>query len=600
MADESARAAPPSSARRAGRRRGRPLAVAILLAAVAVSWRSASAEPAPDSTAPPTVSSLRARVATRAITVDGVLRPEEWPDDPAATARLDSADQCLPDRRPRWRGPDDASAVVRVAVDADALYLGVSVRDDVSFHPGEPWWHGDGIELFLETNPSERKAGEDVYDEGDWQLFLMPANPHLRWGVAYHGKAVRFDDAGLTGVRVASRSREGGSYDLEARLPLANFKDLAGPGAKTIGFALALNDVDRFAPAPDGRPGTVPDPGTYLSWNRGFDLFRRPSHFGRLEIPARPAEAGAPPPADTPWSPSLWVAVVAAIVLAAAAVGPGSKRLATMGPKPKAVMLALDVLLAGFLATSASWKERDARGEARARIEPAAREADAVAREAADLGALDASDAAARSRTLLRLLSGESVPAVPPIEAFAYVPIGVEWRGGTTVPAIGARVRLAPGVAEDWPLVAPTPCAALRARVEMEDASDDRGPVGRARLGSFQAVTDAGATIDLPLETEVRPAGERAVRLSLPAPATLVRLRYRHEEGAPPATLVALEAVREDGAETSVPLGTTTEDRVPVLARPGATTVRDGFAGVVLAPGERRAYGIPALENADR
>src|SRR5262249_34994101 len=153
-----------------------------------------------------------------------------------STARMDSADQCLPERRAKWRGVDDASAGVRVAVDADALYLGGSVRDDVSFHPGGPGGDGDGREGFLETNPSGRKAGGDAWEGGDGQLFRRPAHPHRRGGVAYHGKAVRFDDAGLTGVRVASRSREGGSYDLEARLPLANFKDLAGPGAKTIGF----------------------------------------------------------------------------------------------------------------------------------------------------------------------------------------------------------------------------------------------------------------------------------------------------------------------------------------------------------------------------
>ena len=40
----------------------------------------------------------------------------EWPDDLASTARLDSAEQCLAERRPRWRGPDDASAVVDSAL----------------------------------------------------------------------------------------------------------------------------------------------------------------------------------------------------------------------------------------------------------------------------------------------------------------------------------------------------------------------------------------------------------------------------------------------------------------------------------------------------
>ena len=57
------------------------------------------------------------------------------------------------------------------------------------------------------------------------------------------------------------------------------------------GAALALNDVDRFLPSATPGGAATPDPATYLSWNRGFVLYRKPKNFGRLEIPARTAAA---------------------------------------------------------------------------------------------------------------------------------------------------------------------------------------------------------------------------------------------------------------------------------------------------------------------
>jgi diguanylate cyclase (GGDEF)-like protein len=613
MGVHSARSAPIPSAESAFRRPGWRVGAMAVLAMIGVleAGHGVARAEDPARTPPrPQDHVLRARVVTRPIAVDGVLSPGEWPSDPASEARLDSAEQCLEDRRPRWKGKEDASALVRVAVDGEALYFGVSVTDDVSFHPGEPWWTGDSLEVFLGVDPLEggrRASGApspDAYGPGDRQLFLMPANPHLRWGVAFHGRAARFDDGGLAGVRVESVARAGGSYDLEARIPLSNFEGLSDRGAHRLGFALALNDVDRWLPAGEGRPSATPDPATYMSWNRGFELYRLPSRFGRLDVPARPARAGGVPASDGSSTPTLWLAAAAAAAAAVLAVGKGSRRLARVGPRPKAVLLGLDLVLAGWIATSASCEERSVRDGARARIASAAAEADAVAREAADVGALDAGDAAARSRILARLLRGEAVPCSPPVAAQAFVPLGISWEGGTASPPAGCRVALGPGTTEDWPLAFPVPCAALRARVAPPpDAGDDgRRTSGRQALGTLEAVTADGASVPLVLETDLGDGdGERSVRLPLPAPATIVRLRWRSEEGAPPSTLVRLDALREDGSETTVPLGGTTDDRVPVLARPGAAPGgRDGFAGVVLAPGETREAATPAVPGADR
>ncbi len=428
---------------------------------------------------------MRAVGLTTRPSIDGVLSPGEWPDDPAATLRIDRAEQCLPSRRSRWKGPADASAVVTVAADAEALYVAARVTDDVSLHTGEPWWVGDGLELFLDTDrtndgPDATGAPRpDGYREDDWQIFLMPANPNLRWGVAFRGPTGVFDDGALVGVEMAFVRKGGGSYDLELRLPLSNFPGLSGGRATEVGFALALNDVDRFVPSPDPLAGALPDPATYLSWNGGFELYHRPANFGRLELPARKTSPPADAPSEGGTSAALIVAVFFAIALVIGLVGPGSRRLARAGPRPKAVLLALDVLLAGFLALLASCEDRDARARATAALDAAFREADGIARQAATFGALDPRDAAARGRTLVRLLAGEGVPCVAPVESHAFVPLApLPTEGG---PAPEYRIALAAGVVEEWPLPAPAVARALKLRLApTRDTASGRPPPGAA------------------------------------------------------------------------------------------------------------------------
>ncbi len=589
------------------------MALSALVAAAAAS-ELVSAE---DEGAPPKVETLVARVVKERPVIDGVLTPEktlngvtvpaEWPDDPASTARIDQADQCLAERRGRWKGPEDASAVVRVAADATALYLGISVTDDVRFHAGEPWWTGDAIELFLNTDPKDDvplpdgSMPENAYSDDDWQIFLMPSNPNLHWGVAYRGKTARFDDGGLVGVEVASVEKAGGSYDLEARIPLANFPGLAGVEARRIGFAVAIDDVDRMVPG--AKPGDAPtyEPGTYLSWNRGFVLWRKPRNFGWLEIPARPATPAAESAIETSGSAVLWVAAAIALLLVVVMVGPASRRLARFGPKPKVALLVLDALLASGVALSASCADGRARSEARERIDVAAREANVVAREAADLGALDARSGPARAKTLVEILSGKAVPCVPPVSDQAFV----AFPGGDAADAFsgdGPPVDVAAGADLDWPLLAPVAARALRVRIEpTAEAPDARGPAqGRMRLAILQATAADGATTDLPVEADLSPGGERWVRLPLETPATLVRLRWRAAAFAPPLRLQSLVAQREDGGETALALPSWTEDGVPVMARPGAPAGSPPFRGLTLGPGAGTTVPLPGLAGADR
>jgi diguanylate cyclase (GGDEF)-like protein len=529
-------------------------------------------------------------------TIDGRL--DEWPDDPASTAALDRAEQALPRPGLAWRGPADASARVQVGVDGDSLYLAVSVTDDVALHPAEPWWHGDSLEVFLNTDLSDDGEGaENRYSDDDWQIFLMPGNPSLRWGVAYRGESPRFDDGGLVGVRTAFLPAEGGGHTLEARFPLSNFAGLDGRAERTIGFALALGDVDRLLPPAVPGGEAVPDPATYLSWNRGFDLYRRPQHFGRLVIPERPPGPEAAPVARAPGSGSLalWVAGIAAVLLVVFLVGPGSRRLARAGPRPKVVLLALDALLAIWIASATSCAERRAEREARVRLEPALGEADLVAREAGDLGALDANDPAARSRTLLRLLSGESVPAMPPIAAQAYVPLE-----GNRAP-LAYRIPLERRAA--WPLQSPVAATALRVglapvRAPSADRPDSPRP---SRLGVLRVRTSEGEVEDLPLVVDLAGAAAAPVTLRLApraSPAVVTQVSFEGDgDAGPVAYLTSLAAVAPDGTATPLALPHLTEDRVPVLAGPEGAYP---FVGLVLVPNGEREVSLPSLTGADR
>ncbi len=256
----------------------RPAAASLLLLALVVGLAVRTGRAAPD-----TGETLAVRVLDAEPRLDGNLQEWGFEEPGSPVAVIDRREQALPARAAVWKGPDDLSARFQAGLSADALYFAFAIRDDAAFHPGEPWWHGDAIELFLDLGYEAGAERATAYHEGCWQLFIMPRNPDLDWGVAFQGTRLVFDDGGLRGIRVASREREDG-YDVEVRIPLADL-GLSGAAPRDLGFALALNDADA-GPA---------DPGSYFSWNGGFDLYRSPDHFGTLRLPAAPPRPRRPP-----------------------------------------------------------------------------------------------------------------------------------------------------------------------------------------------------------------------------------------------------------------------------------------------------------------
>ena len=545
------------------------LGASLLVGLLALGRPAHADEPLPDE--------IHALSLPRAPAVDGDLA--DWPEGPSE--RLDRPDQLLPGRPSPWGGPTDLSATLRAGVHEETLYLALAIEDDRPFHPGEPWWHGDSVEVFFDFGLRPDAPRAESFGAGCWQVFLMPRNREMAWGVAFQGPRGRFDDGALHGVRVAGRERKGG-YDLEAALPLANFVEhpLA---ARPVGFALALNDADTGAS----------QPGTYMSWNGQFELYRSPDHFGTLYLPGRDASARALP-ASPLGSPLLWalLAVIVAIAGVLVLTGPAARAFARIGPAPKAIGLGLTGLLAVLFVVDAARTESRARDQVGASLAALADEADAVGEEAAAVGALDADDPEERAEVLASLLEGRRVPTVLPPQEVAFVPL-------RDLDEAAANPRLAYQLPLDRPrrfhLTRSVEAEAITLRVQVRSraARDDEAPVPVV-LGWLTPLPgdEAGG---LPLTVDPSGAGTQVLELKPPDPGPWTSLGFKPAHDAPYAILRGLAVREADGTAAQVLLSTETEDGIPILGGEGTPDL-----GLVIPPGQSHRLSLPYLLGADR
>ncbi len=527
--------------------------------------------------APPVAAGEARLTAVRFATppaIDGDLT--DWPAaDDGQTARLDRREQVIPSRRDRWDGPDDLSGVVRAGADADSLYLAIEIRDEKAFHPGQPWWLGDGVEVFLDvTGGGTRKEG-DLYDAGCWQIFLMPENPEHQWGVAYHGRAYRYDDGGLRGVRIGSHVTDGGVV-IEASLPW-NGLGLEGFAARDIGFNIALNDSDEG-------PG---DPGTYLSWNGKGDLYRYPANFGVLHLPdrTRAQRTAMPAPSGGPDVGVLLLVLGLGIVGVALLAGPGAGYLARLGPLPKVMALGLTGLLALVATLDAQHVRTRAEGTVRTGLEALATEADEIAVAAAEVGALPPGSAARREAVLADLLRGARVPSVLPAETAGFVDLskGTAPGGPYDLPLDRfRRLEIADPIStKDLSILLDV--RALPARAQDTDAE----PLGLARL---RIVVADGPPVDW--EVTVAAGLDGVVRLEAPIEeiVTPVALEWDPHPGAVHAVLQEVRA-----GDRLLVLAQATEDGIPAVGGPGSPPSERP-----LAEGDALDLPLPYVLGADR
>ncbi len=535
---------------------------------------------AADGLAPPKALTLEPIPFADAPSIDGDLG--EWRSEASkATLLLERSEQVHPTRRAAWDGPRDLSMRGWVGQHDNTLYMALRIQDDDRFHdPTEAWWHGDSVELFINSDygtPSSTTG----YTDGCWQLFLMPVNEEMRWGVVWRGKRMLFSDGNLRGVRMAHRLRGSEGLDIELALPLENFGIDPRRGARTIGFALALNDAD-----------TAPSrPGTYMSWNAGFDLFQRPEHFGAMTLgPTAPKQDAAAAPTHSP--PSwIWSALALAFAagLALLLAGPGSHFLARWSLRAKCTSLACIGLLALLIQLVAGSPVEAARARETQAIAEAAKAMDPIAREADHAGVFVDSSPASRADRLRRLMLGDAVPCMPPVAAARMVPIH---ENGSFVGDVPPRYDFDLSVARQFDL--PEPVHARALKLDVRIPATDRTRRGSPTLGTLRVSSKDKRQFDVPVPMPRTEPGSASatLTLTLPQALTLHRMDWIPNDGGNRATLMRVSA-QSPGNDTSKPLllSRRMQAGIPVLAGPGT------HGGVrVLTPGQSMETALPALD----
>jgi len=201
--------------------------------------------------------------------VDGDL--SDWPDD-ALRLRIERRRQVVigvadpfasTDENDLWRGPEDCSAVARVGVRADGLWVAVEVTDDIHRPSAGQPYNGDAAELFLDLRPFDRLHAAEL-ERGVAQISLVPPLHDGSSDVARGPLAA--------GVDAAARRTPTG-YLIEARVPWS--LSPSGKAPDTFGFDIAIDDSD----AP---PDQTTSRKAQIMWRGRADNFRNPKMYGTL------------------------------------------------------------------------------------------------------------------------------------------------------------------------------------------------------------------------------------------------------------------------------------------------------------------------------
>ena len=179
----------------------------------------------------------------KAVRIDA--RGDEWTDVPAI--ELGKADQLTRPQttRKNWRGPDDLSATVQVALDKQNIYLRAVVRDDhpLVATPGSPPHEGDSVELYLGlAGPSDRPS----YTAGtDFQIVLSAGGAGVEPSVHLASPVATAPSPWAIKVRKVDAAAAGfAGYELEARIALAALGSGQLEPGQALGFDVAVNDAD--------------------------------------------------------------------------------------------------------------------------------------------------------------------------------------------------------------------------------------------------------------------------------------------------------------------------------------------------------------------
>lgn len=167
------------------------------------------------------------------LAVDGDL--SDWPAEATATRMPEDAGIVVIDRT----GDDDLSATLRAATDGRALYLGITVRDDVHWAaPGALAWTNDSIQLGIDPLHERTRGGYGPHD-CEYSLMLGPdGKPEVQCWVAPEGVG---DQSEAIDLAVA---RGGQDTVYEVAVPWSAIGARVGADGPVLGFDVLVNDND--------------------------------------------------------------------------------------------------------------------------------------------------------------------------------------------------------------------------------------------------------------------------------------------------------------------------------------------------------------------
>ncbi|HEU4419307.1 MAG TPA: hypothetical protein VFT55_10230 [Planctomycetota bacterium] len=288
----------------------------------------------------------------REIAVDGSLI--DWPELPAM--RLDDRRQLSGTALEAWRGPNDASAVVFMLWDQEALHVACAVKDE---------WHrpldaetlllteipaADSVVLTFDPERNTRALGNDAGRREDREFWLADSAGRevVLWD-RMRGTARVLD--GNTARSVVLHDKEHGITSYEAKIPWAEILPVGTKPAAALVMDLqvVVNDFDE-------RTDRMPQ--TRLGWTFGCNSIIDPGLLGSLmlvadagpmngavpEFPPKPSQ-----PADPLSSPAHWQQLSARLLQTPPAVYAGSGAPeAAGGTKRLAVLEEIDSECAKF------------------------------------------------------------------------------------------------------------------------------------------------------------------------------------------------------------------------------------------------------------
>lgn len=140
-----------------------------------------------------------------------------------------------------WSGPDDHSGMLRVAWDANRLYLALEVTDDrfVQESAGQTLYRGDSAELWLDADLAG-DFSDGAMNGDDTHIGVSPGHPESLFSQSYRWSPGARE--GLINDEVAAAHR-GNGYTLEWAIPWSQLSATAGDGA-AFGFTFCLSDND--------------------------------------------------------------------------------------------------------------------------------------------------------------------------------------------------------------------------------------------------------------------------------------------------------------------------------------------------------------------